>query len=225
MGKKSQNVGALFEEQVKELNAIVGRRGQATIRRTKPPVNVVKRNRRGMLECVYSGEPSVDFQGILRGGQAVAFDAKTVDLDRFPFDMVEDSQLGFLMTTAAIGGCAFLLVERRQIRRVGAVYVLPVSGGGLIAGVAHKRSLDRLAPETRESVRFDTLDGWRVAPGETWFDVVRRQVESGEWARVMEVQWDDDTLAELEQASAQLDADIVEDVGAKKASKWRKGVS
>lgn len=190
MGRKSQTVGARFESHVKAENDVLRRRGQADIRRVKPPVNVLGVNR-GKLTCVYSREPSVDFQGTLKGGQAVYFDAKSVQGDRFDFSNVEDSQLGFLAVGAALGACAFLLVEKRVRGRVGALYVLPVSGEALIAGVAHKRSMVLLAPATRESVRFDVLDelGWRQAAGETWLEVVERQRECGAWSAAMSVEW------------------------------------
>lgn len=224
MGRKSQRVGARFEKFVGEMNGRLKARGQADIRRVKPPMNILGFNK-GKLQCVYSGEPSVDFQGTMLGGRAVYFDAKSVDLDRFRFSIVEDSQLGFLAVGAELGACSFLLVERRVRGRVGAVYVLPVSGSMLIAGVAHSRSMAILAPETRESVRFDALEGWKLAPGETWYDVVMRQEAAGEWARMMEVQWTDDTLEEVEEASTQLEERIVEEFGAKLASKWRKGAA
>ena len=177
MGKKQQKAGADWEQVVIEECDQEWRRGRAKVERRKPGMNILRSLGRGRFECVHAKDRTVDFEGVLKGGVAIRFDAKrTQDPDRFDFALVSDEQLERMANLAAMGGVAFLYVLHapsplaRRHR-----WLLPVSDMARIAGVAHKRSRELLVNETRESVRWDALgEELEVKPSETWLDAALR---------------------------------------------------
>lgn len=189
MGRKAQAVGSAFEAEIERVNAQLRGRGQADVHRVKAPMNIIGTLGKGVFKAVMAGTAHVDFEGVLAGGLSVAFDTKHVESGvSFPFAHIRDEQVRYLLERARFGACAFLLVrwEGESRRRS---YVVPVDAQGRIAGYDHARSLRVLSNETRESVRFDELarHGWLAAPGETWADVVLRQLSLQRWPHQQEV--------------------------------------
>lgn len=186
-GKLTQQIGAFIELLVSRELTRLRNRGQANVWRRTPPLRVIgKGEDKGVLLAVQTGEDCVDFEGMLKGGRRVAFDAKHAAGPRFDFSCVRDGQIRYLAEIAAWGGVALLYVFRDgEPGRGMSRYVLPVDGAGRIAGVTHKRVPPVLAgdAQTRESARWDDLDseGWRLGAGESWAECVARQTRAGRW--------------------------------------------
>lgn len=195
-GKTAQANGAALEKFLIESCAWLAARSRCVVERKKPPYKHlgqlsawleshgvrIEGVSEGMWVGLYSGESSVDFEGDVRGGSAVAFDAKSSsDKTAFRFALVSDEQLLHLRRRAAVGKRCFLYV--RHTGRPAADYILPVDQLGRIAEVTHKRSHDSLLGAGRESMRWDELEslGLKVGAGEMWLDALERIVAAGWW--------------------------------------------
>jgi hypothetical protein len=186
--------GPAWEQYVEEESAWLAARGIARAVRVKPPINrlglitewlkremgveIPKRflqRAKGLFIAVASGEPSVDFEGSVRGYK-VAFDAKSSEAEpSWPLGDIRDDQITYLADCARAGEMAFLYVQRRGAKGRPR-YVLPVDREGRVAGQCHKR--DRLgelwAAARKESVRWVEVEMWRVGQDEMWADAVMR---------------------------------------------------
>jgi hypothetical protein len=195
-GRKAQAAGAALERFLIESCEWLNARGRCEVARIKPPYKNLgplsewlhERGLRieglsdGLFVAVYSGAPSVDFEGDLKGGLSVAFDAKSSgDKTAFRFDLVTDAQLEHLRKRAALGKLCFVYA-RKTLAPV-ADFVIPVDRLARIAGVTHKRSHDALLGAGRESVQWGELaeQGLRVQPGEYWLDTVARILAASRW--------------------------------------------
>lgn len=195
-GRKAQANGAALEQFLIKSCEWLAARGRCEVVRCKPPINHlgplvtwlerhglrVEGVGEGLFVAVYSGAPSVDFEGDLKGGLAVAFDAKSSeDKTAFRFDLVTDAQLEHLRKRAALGKLCF--VYARKTLAPTADFIVPVDKLGRFAGVTHRRSLDSALGAGRESVQWGELveQGLKVQPGEYWLDTVARILAASRW--------------------------------------------
>lgn len=121
--------------------------GLAHVRKVGAPVVVG----RGGKPVAWAGTGPADYQGVLRGGRAVAIEAKSVD-GRLSALAVADHQRADLDAVHALGGIALLVVE---VRGVG-VHAVPWAVVPWHVG-------RRAGAETR-TVGAEELAPWRVAP-------------------------------------------------------------
>lgn len=161
MGRRAQKAGAAFERYLDAQHALFERQGRACIAKVPTPTQITgSRGRR----VTARKEPKVwvDYTGLLDGGQAVAFDAKSTKAKTsFPFSMVSDFQRDKLATVAKLGGLAFLLVRRREVDGTMRQqdYLYPVDSDGVIAETTD-----------RKSIRWDTSERYRIAANVSWLD-------------------------------------------------------
>lgn len=102
-----------------------------------------RRGRDGQVHFV-AGASLPDYSGVLAGGQAIAFDAKTTaDPDGWSWRRGGLHQRDTLSRLAAVGCIAFVLIECRPRRKVYLVRVPPGQRG----------------PDPFPRVRFDELEG------------------------------------------------------------------
>ena len=183
---KAQARGAQLEAELEHWHTIWRRQGKADMRRIKAPVNIIGSLGRGQFRAVLNGEAHVDFEGVLRGGLSVCFDAKHVERGAsFALSQLRDNQLVYLSQRARFGAVAFVFVRRHsspgQPQRD---YVLPVDGSGRIAGLAHERmGLARGQETPVKSVRFEDLEAAGLCG--PWVDVVEAAIEAGRWPGVI----------------------------------------
>lgn len=195
-GRKAQANGAALEQFLIKSCEWLAARGRCEVVRCKPPYKHLGTLEKwlherglhvdglseGLFVGVYSGAPSVDFEGDLKGGLAVAFDAKSSeDKTAFRFDLVTDAQLEHLRKRAALGKLCF--VYARKTLAPTADFIVPVDKLGRFAGVTHRRSLDSALGAGRESVQWGELveQGLKVQPGEYWLDTVARILAASRW--------------------------------------------
>jgi recombination protein U len=171
MANKTQ--GNQFEAVIDQENDILRAQGYADVMHIPDPVKVLRRTKKGEVVGHMESKSTVDYAGTIKGGLAVAFDAKsTKNETRFEFKCLERkkgkarSQREILATQAALGAIAFVYVKH-QPDGIAAqrYYVFPVDAKGRIAGVSD---------DDRRSINFAHADLYRLRPGETWFNAIVR---------------------------------------------------
>ena len=108
--------GMALEKALKDIHADYARLGLAQVDKFDAATKIVGDGKWARV----MGRGKVDFIGLLRGGQFVAFDAKDCAGRRIPLERLEDCQLDYLENVHALGGIAFVLVrfEYRRAYRV-----------------------------------------------------------------------------------------------------------
>lgn len=180
-GKASVEQGKDLESALTDQCDMLRRYGRADVEKKTNPLRIIRPLDARQFVCVKTKSETVDFNGTIKGGRAVYFEAKsTRQADRFPFALVGDAQIDFMRRHAALDGIAFLYAASLTHGRE---YVLPVDSVGRIGLVVHKRCADLFnGGRTRESIRWDAMrDEWRVRPGEVWLDTVQRLHATGGW--------------------------------------------
>lgn len=114
------NRGRSFEAAIEAINEEYRLEGLASIEKIPTEWKVLgwdprTKKAKTVFPCRKAG---VDFQGAIRGGQAIFFDAKETKVaTRFPFDNVHDHQLAYLREKSALGAITFLLVHLEPLER------------------------------------------------------------------------------------------------------------
>lgn len=182
---KAQARGAAFEQELEQLHDLLRRQGKADVRRMKAPVNLIGSLGRGQFRAVLNGEPHVDFEGVMAGGQAVCFDAKHVERGAsFAFSQVRDNQVDYLRDRARFGALSFVLVRcEGEVGRRGRDYIIPVDAEGRLAGQAHARSLKLLGQEVEaKSIKWQTLERMDfLVRATSWADQLVSLVDARLW--------------------------------------------
>ena len=157
------NRGMAFEAALATMHEVYRRRGDAVINKQQIRTRVVGDGKFARVE----GKATVDYEGTLKGGRHVAFDAKDCANKRIDLSRLTDDQLGYLMDVHNAGAVAFVLArfERRD------VYAIPVTAW-------------RWAEEARRVGKPITADGWQ-ATGKASINVdelpERWRVEGYDW--------------------------------------------
>ena len=150
--------GAAFEAWLKAQHALASRYGLAHVRHVGPPVAHTGPNG---SRLVVIGRGPADYQGTLRGGRAVAVEAKSRD-KRLSRAEIPEHQQADLTDVDALGGLALLVVE---LRAVDAVYAVE---WGRVPWTVRTRKVQRHGVEVTErseSVGVEELAAWRIADG------------------------------------------------------------
>lgn len=166
MGRRAAKAGKAFEEQIARENEFLLAQGAAFVFRVPDPIKVLGR-RKGQLYGVQTKPAYTDFAGMLATGQFVGFDAKrTESKTSWAFSNLNDFQRWALTMTAAMGGIAFVYLQRVTDGLQWYDYALPIDEDGVIAGVTD-----------RKSIPWDRAEPYLIPRNKTWFDVVveRRQ--------------------------------------------------
>jgi len=116
-GHAARDAGAAFEAWLTSQHAAVHLAGLAYVRHVGPPVAFTGA---GGRELRIVGHGPADFQGVLRGGRALALEAKSRP-SRLARAEIPQHQQDDLERVAALGGVALLVVELREHQLVAAV--------------------------------------------------------------------------------------------------------
>lgn len=146
--------------------------GLADVEKVPDPVKITSR-RGGTVTGRTLARSTVDFTGVIKGGLAVAFDAKVTSHEtRFDFSALESrpksanarTQREILASYAAFGAAAFVYVRHEcDIVRT-REYLFPVEADGTVAGIRSKRSISFTNGEARP---------YLVGRDQTWYDKLR----------------------------------------------------
>lgn len=117
--QSSANRGKAFEQMIEAACRQYLIDGQAQIVKTEV------QNKFIAGRMVYSQKGPPDFIGTIKGGQAVAFDAKNTQAASFPISKITDRphQLEHLKNVHALGGIAFYLINMERENRV---FIIPL---------------------------------------------------------------------------------------------------
>lgn len=117
------NRGMSFEAVIDLSNQRYDRLNLAVVNKRATPVKVL-RIANGRITSGYYEQPStVDYDGLIPGGRAIVFEAKSVaSLSRFDLKNLKDHQMDYLLKCHKMDGIAFLLVEFVKQDKI---YLLP----------------------------------------------------------------------------------------------------
>ena len=109
--KNLANRGRTFEEMIELTNAQYRAQGVAVIEKMETKWQVIRQGKQ-IVNAFPVKKSTVDFMGIMAGGPAVAFEAKsTENKTSFPLKNIEQHQMDFLGDFQQLGGAAFFLIE------------------------------------------------------------------------------------------------------------------
>ena len=153
---------------------VMAARGRARVTRCHPAVQVVRALKGGRVEGFVTGI-MLDFEGVLSpSGRCVLLEAKTSHAGTsWPLCDLGDEQALRMASWASCGALALLYVQRWDGLSRAGDYLLPVDGAGRIAGLVTHPALLVLSNE-RKSIRWEDMEPWRVAAGESWLDAAKR---------------------------------------------------
>lgn len=142
-GHAARDAGASFEAWLAAQHRLADATGLAYVRHVGPPVAFTGA---GGRELKIVGTGPADFQGVMRGGRALAIEAKSRE-GRLARAEIPPHQQRDLLRVASLGGMALLVVELREHQ--------------LVAAVPWTQVPWRVA-RTAEAVGADELAPWRV---------------------------------------------------------------
>jgi recombination protein U len=97
-------------------NAYYKNRGIAIINKIPTPFKILGRFR-NFYYGYYDKKSTVDFEGIIKTGQHVAFDCKQTKGNRFALDNVKQHQFDYLKSIHSMGGISFILIEFTELNK------------------------------------------------------------------------------------------------------------
>lgn len=108
-GERAHASGQRFEDRLNTAFALYRRQGIADIEKTPEPMRVIKRLEGGKFVAVFEKKAQADYSGVLRGGQAVIFEAKYTSSARMEQGRVTPEQVAFLERRQALGARCWVL--------------------------------------------------------------------------------------------------------------------
>lgn len=138
-GYVSQGRGAMFEQLIERCCINYRRKGIADIQKTPEPMRVIKpiNRQKGLFQAVFEKKAQPDFKGVLKGGQAVIFEAKHTDAASIERKRISDEQRDNFVSHAELGAECFVLVSFKAKR----FYKVPWSDWENMKGVFGKVSV------------------------------------------------------------------------------------
>lgn len=111
LGAQNRSQGETLEEQIATACMVYRRRGVAAIEKTPEPMKVIQRLDNGRFVACFSKKAQPDFQGTLRTGRSVMFEAKTTRTGKILQSVVTKEQTEYLDSHAAMGALCFVVVS------------------------------------------------------------------------------------------------------------------
>lgn len=105
--------GRWLEDVITSTNRMYAHRNIALIHKIPTPTQVVRKGSE-LIGARYTEKSTVDFTGILQGGQFIAFDTKECQQTSFAFKLVKEHQIEYLKKVKSLNGLAFILVFFRN---------------------------------------------------------------------------------------------------------------
>jgi recombination protein U len=149
--------GGGLERYLDHLHANYARSGLAYLFKVPNPLNpLAPPGKGGIVRGHLMAAVWVDYSGLLKGGRAVAIEAKTFSTGgpSFPLKRITPHQIQCLTIVHELGGLAFLFVRHMK---GGVDYLIPV---------------DYLNDLDRRSFRWDAVARYALPPGRGWIDRV-----------------------------------------------------
>lgn len=109
-GTLNKALGARFEGRIADSLLFYERSGEASVEKTPEPMRPTKNLGGGKFIAYYEKPAQPDYKGVIRGGRAVAFEAKYTTTGRMEQDRITEPQAERLDKYLALGAYAFVLV-------------------------------------------------------------------------------------------------------------------
>lgn len=112
-GRQNRAQGLAFEDIVSTSCDCYKLLGLAYIEKTPEPMKPIKvlDRQRGIFKAVFEKAAQPDYKGTLKGGRAIAFEAKHTETDRIQQKAVTEDQWDSLDLHESMGACCFVLVS------------------------------------------------------------------------------------------------------------------
>lgn len=110
----SNDRGRIFENMLMRACRGYADSGRAVINKVYEPYRCVKVLNGGKFVGQFSGRAEPDFKGVLSGGRAVAFEAKSTSKSRIQRNVLTAEQMEWLEVQQKIGAMAFVCVQIRD---------------------------------------------------------------------------------------------------------------
>ncbi|MGM0806496.1 MAG: Holliday junction resolvase RecU [Bacillota bacterium] len=111
------NRGMAFEMMLNLINQMYAKQKVALINKRPTPVKVLKSKGTKVISGFYETQSTVDYDGVYRG-HAIAFEAKSVGIDRFDLKNLHQHQFDYLEKVENMGGISFVLIEFRTTKQI-----------------------------------------------------------------------------------------------------------
>lgn len=109
-GRKAQRVGAAFETLVERSCGYYLNSGRAHIQKTPEPFRMVSQGRNGQVVGFFEKMAQPDFQGTLKNGRSIVFEAKHTNSTNTRFDRISVAQSRELDRHSAFGADCFIII-------------------------------------------------------------------------------------------------------------------
>jgi recombination protein U len=117
------NRGMGFEYALEHTNRMYEAMELAVVNKRPTPVRIQQKIAGGKITGYLEKPSTVDFDGTLRGGRSIVYEAKECrDPNRFPLSNIEEHQVDYLRKCHELGGISFILIEFTTYR---AIYLIP----------------------------------------------------------------------------------------------------
>lgn len=111
IGMMKRILGSRNENRIKHSCIFYGQQKLAQIEKTPEPMCPSKSLGNGKFEAYYEKKAQPDFQGTLRGGRSIVFEAKSTTGDSIRQGALSEEQWDRLEDHWEMGACAFVLVS------------------------------------------------------------------------------------------------------------------
>lgn len=141
-GYKSKRNGQRFEELIELSCNMYKRENKAFIQKTPENTRFLRPLKGGKFVAVHDKKSQPDFKGLLKGGQAVVFEAKHTNSTNIRFDRLQMHQKRELVKHQQLGAEAFLLISFEVNSPDKRVYKVPIKDWLLLENRLDKKSVN-----------------------------------------------------------------------------------
>ncbi|MEK4565212.1 Holliday junction resolvase RecU [Alkalihalobacillus sp. FSL R5-0424] len=117
MRKPYGKTGMAFEDLINYTNAQYKNSQMALINKRPTPVKVMSAKGNRVLSGYFESKSTVDYDGIYKGN-AIVFEAKSIEINRFELKNLHAHQLQYLIDAKKNGAVSFLLIEFRHLKLI-----------------------------------------------------------------------------------------------------------
>lgn len=107
----SSDIGRTLEKLIAKGCQYYAQKGKAQISKVHEPYRCIKKMQNGLFVGQFIGRAEPDFKGVLNGGTAIAFEAKSTHKSRIQQSVLTEQQAQWLEAQREIGALAFVCVE------------------------------------------------------------------------------------------------------------------
>lgn len=109
--KGNNDRGRTFENLIKKGCQAYESEGRAIINKVYEPYRVMRKLHNGEFVGIFTARAEPDFKGVLSGGKAIAFEAKSTKKSRIQRNVLTDEQMKWLQNQQEMGAAVFVCVD------------------------------------------------------------------------------------------------------------------